>query len=72
MPGFPIYGVKKMGTGMKIVMVIAILMMLFAMWPAYKHWSQNSPEAEKGDWASVVFALGLITLFVSLLVLSVQ
>ena len=61
-----------MGTGLQIVMAIALGMMLFAMWPAYKHWSKNSPEAEKGDWASVVFALGLVTLFVSLLILSVQ
>jgi len=61
-----------MGTGLKIVMAIAIVMMLFAMWPAYKHWSQNSPKAEKGDWASVVFVLGLVVLFVSLLIMSVQ
>jgi len=61
-----------MGMGMKIVMAIAIIMMLFTMWPAYKHWSKNSPQAEKGDWASVVFILGLVVLFVSLLIMSVQ
>ncbi len=32
---------------MKILFGIAITMMLFAMWPAYKHWSTNSPKAEK-------------------------
>ena len=61
-----------MGTGLKIVMAIAFTMMLFSMWPAYKHWSANSPKAEKGDWASVVFILGLVVLFVSLLIMSVQ
>ena len=61
-----------MGTGLQIVMAIALGMMLFAMWPVYKHWSKNSPAAEKGDWASVVFVLGLVVLFVSLLIMSVQ
>ncbi len=57
---------------MKIIAAAAGIMMLFVLWPAYKHWSNNSPEAEKGDWASVVFALGLVILFVSLMVMSVQ
>ena len=62
----------NMGMGLKIVMAIAIVMMLFSIWPAYKHWSKNSPQAEKGDWANVVFILGVVVLFVSLLIMSVQ
>lgn len=61
-----------METAVKVLAGIAMLMMLFVMWPAYKHWSQNSPKAEKGDWANVVFILGLVILFVALLIMSVQ
>jgi RsiW-degrading membrane proteinase PrsW (M82 family) len=61
-----------MDLAMKILIGIAIVMMLFAMWPAYKHWSTNSPKAEKGDWANVVFILGVVVLFVALLIMSVQ
>ncbi len=57
---------------MKILGVVAGVMMLAFMWPAYKHWSQNSPKAEKGDWASVIFALGAVTLLVLILIWSVQ
>lgn len=32
---------------MKILAVVAGVMMLFFLWPAYKHWSANSPKAEK-------------------------
>ena len=34
---------------MKILGVVAGIMMLFVLWPAYKHWSVNSPKAEKGE-----------------------
>ena len=61
-----------MELAMKILFGIAIVMMLFAMWPAYKHWSSNSPKAEKGDWANVVFILGVVVLFVALMIMSVQ
>ncbi len=61
-----------METAMKVMLGIAMLMMLFSMWPAYKHWSKNGPKAEKGDWANVVFILGIVILFVSLLIMSVQ
>lgn len=61
-----------METAIKVMAGIAMLMMLFAMWPAYKHWSQNSPKAEKGDWANMVFIWGVVILFVSLLIMSVQ
>lgn len=54
------------------MMAIAILAMIFTMWPAYKHWSSNSPQAEKGDWASVTFILGLVTLFILSLIMFVQ
>lgn len=61
-----------MEMALKIMLAAALIMMLFSMWPAYKHWSEHGPKAEKGDWANVVFILGLVVLFVSLLILSVQ
>ena len=61
-----------METFLKILLAVVIVMMLFYMWPAYKHWSQEKPRAEKGDWMNVVFVLGVVVLFVSLLILSVQ
>lgn len=56
----------------QILGVVAGIMMLVFLWPAYKHWSRNSPKAEKGDWASVIFALSAVVLLVLLLVLSVR
>ena len=61
-----------METWMKVIWGVALVMMLFALWPAYKHWSKNSPKAEKGDWASVVFVMGLVVLFVVLLIAAVR
>ncbi len=56
----------------QILGVVAGIMMLVFLWPAYKHWSRNSPKAEKGDWASVIFALSAVVLLVLLLILSVR
>ena len=61
-----------MELALKIMAAIAIIMVLFAIWPAYKYWSQHGPKANKGDWANVVFILGLVVLFISLLIISVQ
>ena len=56
----------------KILAVIAGIMMLFFLWLAYKHWSQNGPKAEKGDWAAVALPLGGVVLLILLLILSVR
>ncbi len=57
---------------MKILGTIAGIMMLVFLWPAYKHWSQHSPKAQKGDWASVILALGAVVLLVILMIASVR
>ena len=57
---------------MKILAVVAGVMMLFFLWPAYKHWSENSPKAEKGDWPAVMLAIGGVVLLVLLLIMSVR
>ncbi|MBA1443380.1 MAG: hypothetical protein JMN27_09785 [gamma proteobacterium endosymbiont of Lamellibrachia anaximandri] len=57
---------------MKILAAAGVVMMLFFMWPAYKHWSQNGPKAEKGDWQAVVLPLAAIVGFVVLLIMMVR
>ena len=57
---------------MQILGLVAGVMMLFFLWPAYKHWSQNSPKAEKGDWSAVVLPLGGVVLLILLLIASVK
>lgn len=57
---------------MKILAVVAAVMMLFFMWPAYKHWSKNSPEAEPGDWQAVLLPLAAVAGLVALLVMMVR
>jgi len=57
---------------MKILAAVAGVMMLFAMWPAYKWWSANSPEAQPGDWRAAILAIAAVAGFVVLLVLLVR
>jgi len=57
---------------MKILAAVAGIMMLFYLWPAYKHWSANSPKAEKGDWQSLLLPLGGVALLILVLIMSVQ
>ncbi|RMG36588.1 MAG: hypothetical protein D6720_04760 [Gammaproteobacteria bacterium] len=56
----------------RILGLVAGIMMLVFLWPAYRHWSKNSPKAKKGDWASAIFALSAVMLLVLLLILSVR
>ena len=57
---------------MQILGIVAGVMMLFFLWPAYKHWSANSPKAEEGDWQAVVLPLVAVIVLVILLIMSVQ
>ncbi len=57
---------------MKILAAVAGVMMLFVLWPAYKHWSENSPKAQSGDWQAVFLAIGGVVLLVLLLIMAVQ
>lgn len=56
----------------KILWAAAIAMMLFAMWPAYKQWSQHGPKAEKGDWQAALLPLLGVIGFVVLLIMMVR
>ncbi len=57
---------------MKILAVVAGVMMLFVMWPAYKHWSQHGPKAKPGDWQSLLLPLVALIGFLVLLVQMVR
>ncbi|MGQ9658949.1 MAG: hypothetical protein ACUVQI_03685 [Thermochromatium sp.] len=57
---------------LKITAAILFGMMLFLLWPVYKHWQQNGPKAQKGDWAAAILPLGAVVVFVVLLVLAVR
>ncbi|ADC62177.1 hypothetical protein [Allochromatium vinosum] len=57
---------------LKITAAILFGMMLFYLWPVYKHWQENGPKAQKGDWAAAILPLGAVVVFVVLLVLAVR
>jgi hypothetical protein len=44
-----------------LVLAIGILIFLF---PAAKHWLNNSPKSEKGDWEAFLFPVALVIVFV--------
>jgi hypothetical protein len=46
--------------------------MLFYLWPVYKHWQENGPKAQKGDWQAVILPLGAVVLFVIVLIMAVR
>lgn len=57
---------------MQILAAAAGIMMLFFLWPAYKHWSANSPKAEAGDWQAALLPLAGVVGLVILLILAVR
>ena len=57
---------------MQILAMVAGVMMLFVLWPAYKHWSANSPKAEAGDWQAALLPLAGVVGLVILLILAVR
>jgi len=57
---------------MQILAAVAGVMMLVFLWPAYKHWSANSPKAEAGDWQAVLLPLAAVVGLVVLLIMSVR
>ena len=57
---------------MKIGMAVFFGFMLIWWWPGLNSMIKNSRKAEKGEWASVVFILGIVVLIVALLMWSVS
>jgi len=57
---------------LEIIVVIVLGMLLFRMYPAAKHWMENGPKAEKGDWSAVMLPLLAVIGFVILLIAMVR
>lgn len=57
---------------LKIGVGILLVMMLVRLWPAYKHWQEHGPKAQKGDWQAVIMPLGLVIGFIILLIALVR
>jgi archaellum biogenesis protein FlaJ (TadC family) len=61
-----------MNIWLQIAGAAVLVMMLFYMYPAAKHWMQNSPKAKKGDWMAAAIPLILVIGFVFLLIAMVR
>ncbi|MCG6897282.1 MAG: hypothetical protein LJE61_05280 [Thiocapsa sp.] len=61
-----------MELALKIAAAAVLVLLLFYMWPAYKHWQEHGPKAEKGDWQAAIVPLGAVAAFVILLILAVR
>ncbi|CRI67695.1 conserved exported hypothetical protein [Thiocapsa sp. KS1] len=61
-----------MELALKIAAAAALVLMLFYLWPVYKHWQENGPKAQKGDWQAAILALGAVAALVMLLIMAVR
>lgn len=61
-----------MELALKIAAAAVLILILFRLWPAYKHWQEHGPKAEKGDWQAVILPLGAVVGFVVLLMLAMR
>lgn len=57
---------------LKIAAAAVMVLMLFYLWPAYKHWQEHGPKAQKGDWQAAILPLGAVVLFVIVLIMAVR
>ena len=49
-----------------------VLLMLYFLYPAAKHWLKNGPRAQSGDWGAAIVPLLLVAGFVALLIMLVR
>jgi uncharacterized membrane protein YphA (DoxX/SURF4 family) len=61
-----------MELALKIAAAAVLILLLFYLWPAYKHWQEHGPKAEKGDWQAALLPLGGVVALVVLLILAVR
>lgn len=57
---------------LKIAAAALLVLMLFYLWPVYKHWQEHGRKAEKGDWPAAILPLGAVVLFVIVLIMAVR
>ena len=46
--------------------------LIFRMYPTAKHWMENGPKAEQGDWQAAIIPLAAVVGFVILLIMMVR
>ena len=56
---------------MKIISAVLIVGWIIFIWPRAKHWLQNSPKAQAGDWQAALLPIGFVILFVIVLIMLV-
>ncbi|MCK5360384.1 MAG: hypothetical protein KAJ95_07135 [Gammaproteobacteria bacterium] len=61
-----------MGMFLNITLAIVLIMMLWRIWPAAKHWMENGPKGTNNDWMTFVLIIAAIVGFVALMVMSVR
>jgi archaellum biogenesis protein FlaJ (TadC family) len=57
---------------LKIAMAAVLVLLLFRLWPAYKHWQESGRKAETGDWLAALLPLGGVVLVVILLIVAAR
>jgi cytochrome b561 len=57
---------------LKITLAVVMIMLLFRMWPAAKHWMENGPKGSGDDWRAALLAIGAVVGFVILLIMMVR
>lgn len=57
---------------LQITLAVVLVMMLFFLWPTFKHWQEHGPKAKQGDWSAVVLPLALVVGLIVLLVALVR
>ena len=57
---------------LKILLAGVFVLLIVKMWPAAKHWMENSPRAENGDWAAAILPIAAVVAFVLLLIVMVR
>ena len=61
-----------MNIWLQIASAAMVLLLLYFLYPAAKHWLENGPKAQSGDWRAAIFPLLLVAGFVALLVMLVR
>ena len=57
---------------MKITLAVVLVMIIWRMWPAAKHWMENGPKGTGSDWTTFVLIIAAVVGFVLLMVMSVR
>ena len=57
---------------LKIALAAVMIMLLFRLWPAAKHWMEHGPKGSGDDWRAAIIALAAVVGFVVLLIMMVR